>query len=353
MNIIDVLRKNKTLIFWNRCRIHRKEPEFQQHVLEAYQNPEYLHLYSYGDEYKGETIYLVNEQGDGVGFFAELGVTLIKLYFADERGFTPYVHWGKNYLYYEPDGIEGEKNAFLYYFAPASHVKDISKARHVVKSEMRHYEQVKSLFGAISYDVSEEYVDAMAAMLKKYIRYNQKTADYLKKQYQELLEDKKTLGVHYRGTDFRKQYNNHPVAVRIEQTIEEVRKLLSDKKYEQIFLATDEQSAVEKFREEFGNIVKVYQDTFRDEGGDDSIAFSTSERPNHKFLLGLEVLRDEYTLTNCAGLICGYSNVTFLARIMRKAWVEKDYQDYVLINNGIYHNNNNFWESGHAPKVNK
>lgn len=336
------------LKFWNRCRIHRKEPAFVDHILNAYQNPAYLQFNTYGDEYKGETIYLVDEQGNGVGFFAELGVTLIKLYFADERGFTPYVYWGKNYLYYEQAGIDGEENAFLYYFVPASHVKNVNKARHVVKSGMRHYEQVKSLFGAVSYDVSEEYVDAMAQMLKKYIRYNDKTKEYLEKQRESLLGDKKTLGVHYRGTDFKKQYNNHPVAVRIEQSIEEAGKLLKTGGYEQIFLATDENEAVLKFREVFGDKVKLYQDTFRDEGGDDSIAFSTSNRANHKYLLGLEVLRDEYTLTCCEGLVCGYSNVTFLARIMRRGWLERDFEDYVLINNGIYHNDNNFWESGHG-----
>lgn len=351
MNIIDLLRRNKSLVFWNRCRIHRKESAFQEHVLNAYQNPEYLHLHSYGDEYKGETIYFVDEQGNGVGFFAELGVTLIKLYFADDRGFIPYVSWGKNYLYYEPDGIDGEKNAFLHYFAPVSHIVDIQHARHVVKSEMRHYEQVKSLFGAVSYDVSEEYVDAMADMLRKYVRYNDRTKEYLESQFQELLEGKRTLGVHYRGTDFRRQYNNHPVAVRIEQAIEEVEKLIQTGKYEQIFLATDENDAVEKFMAAFGDIVRIYSDTFRDDGGDDSIAFSKSDRAYHKYLLGLEVLRDQYTLTNCGGLVCGYSNVTFLARIMRKAWHDEPFEDYVLINNGIYHNNNNFWESGHAPKM--
>lgn len=341
-SIIDKLK------FWNRCRIHRKEPEFLEHVMDAYRNPDYLHLYTYGDDYKGETIYLVDEQGNGVGFFAELGVTLIKLYFADERGFTPYVHWGKRYLYYEQGGINGEENAFLYYFMPASHVAEIDKARHLVKSEMRHYEQVKALFGAVSYDVSEEYVDAMAQMMKKYIRYNEKTKKYLKQHREGLLGDKKTLGVHYRGTDFRKQYNNHPVAVQIEQTIEAAKKLFEKEGYEQIFLATDENEAVRRFKETFGDRVKFYQDTYRDEGGDDSIAFSKSDRAHHKYLLGLEVLRDEYTLVCCEGLVCGYSNVTFIARIMRRGWLEKDYQDYVLIDNGIYHNNNNFWESGHG-----
>lgn len=346
MHKVSLIDKLKLI---NRCRIHGNEPEFVRFVLEGYQNPDYLHLWTYGNEYADETIYLVDEQGGGVGFFAELGVTLIKLYFACERGFTPYIHWGKNYLYYEPDGIDGETNAFLYYFAPASHVRGIEAARHVVKSETSHYDQVKSLFGAVSYDVSEEYVDAMADMLHRYVRYNDKTEKYLQEQYKELLGEKRTLAVHFRGTDFRKQYNNHPVAVRIEQTIEEVRKLFCKGYYEQIFIASDEEMAVQKFIGTFGDKVKAYRDVFRDEGGDDSIAFSVSDRAHHKYLLGLEVLRDQYTLTNCDGLVCGYSNVTFLARIMRRGWLNKDYTDYVLINNGLYHNNNFFSKSGHAP----
>lgn len=342
MRIMDILRKNEKLVFWNRCRIHRNKPDFRRLVLEGYKNPDYLEVHNLGDEYEGQTIYLADEQGHNMGFFAELGVTLIKLYFADSRGFTPYVHWGENYLYYEPDGINGEKNAFLHYFKPVSTVTDITKAAHVIYSDMTHYEQVKKLYDAISYDVSEDYINAMARMMKKYIHYNEKTENYLKQEYDRLIGDKKTLGVHFRGTDFRKQYNNHPVAVRIEQEIEKVQELLTKNGYEQIFLATDENEAVAVFKKAFGDRVRVYSDTFRDDGGDDSIAFSHSDRERHKYKLGMEVLRDQYTLTHCTGLVCGYSNVTFIARIMRRSWFENDFEDYALINNGINHNKNYF-----------
>lgn len=119
MSLINILRKSEKLVFWNRCRIHRNDPEFRKMVLEGYHNPDFLKMHTFGNDYKGKTVYLVDEQGSGVGFFAELGVTLIKLYFADERNFTPYVHWGKDYLYYEPDGVNGEiiakKGASIYY----------------------------------------------------------------------------------------------------------------------------------------------------------------------------------------------------------------------------------------------
>lgn len=341
-SIMDYLRKSEKLVFWNRCRLHRNKADFRRWVVEGYQNPDFIEVHTFGDEYRGKVIYYAGEQGNRMGFFAELGVTLIRLYYADERGFTPYVYWGENYLYYEPDGINGEKNAFLYYFKPVSEVQSIESAAYVVYSDYTHYDQVKKTYNAVSYDVSEDYINAMADMMKKYIQYNDKTKAYLEKEYEELLGNKKTLGVHFRGTDFKKQYNNHPVAVKIEQEIEKVKELIEKSGYEQIFLATDENQAVEIFKKEFGDKVKVYQDTFRDDGGDDSIAFSSSDREHHKYKLGLEVIRDEYTLTRCDGLVCGYSNVTFIARIMRRSWFENDFEDYALINNGIHHNENSF-----------
>lgn len=350
MSLIDILKKSNNLVLFNRFRIHRKEADFCHMVLDGYKNADFLELHTYGREYEGMTIYLADEQGSGMGFFAELGVTLIKLYFADERGFVPYVHWGEKYLYYEPDGINGEKNAFLYYFKPVSEVKSIEHACHVVNSEESHYSQVKGLYNAVSYDVSEDYINAMARMLKKYIQYNDETREYLEKQFNALLGNRKTIAVHYRGTDFNKGYNNHPIPVQAEQEIEKVKELLQQKNYEQIFLATDENAMVERFRQEFGDKVKVYEDTFRDDGSGESIAFSKAEREHHHYKLGLEVLRDQYTLTHCDGIVCGYSNITFIARIMRRAWFEPDWEDYCLIDNGLYHNQNSFGASENAKR---
>ncbi len=348
MGIMDFLRRSEKLVFWNRCRLHSGKADFRRMVLEGYHSPDFLEVVHRGDEYRGCTVYHIQETGNGIGFFAELGMTLIKLYFADERGFVPYVCWGDRYVYYEPDGIRGEKNAFLHYFKPVSEVAGVECAAHVVGQAPWHCEQVKALYGAVSYDVSQAYVDAMADMLKKYIRYNDETRKYLEDAYDKLLGDRKTLAVHYRGTDFNKGYNNHPVPVQVEQEIRKARELMDAKAYEQIFLATDENAVVEKFRQEFGDAVRVYDDTYRDDGSGVSIAFSQSDRENHHYRLGLEVLRDQYTLTHCEGIVCGYSNITFLARVMRRAWFDRNWEDYCLIDNGLFHNDNSFSESENA-----
>ena len=348
MSIMDILRRSETLIYWNRCRIHSGKADFRRMVLEGYHNPDFLEVHHLGDEYQGCIVYAARETGNGIGFFAELGMTLIKLYFADERGMIPYIHWGERYVYYEPDGVRGEKNAFLHYFEPASEVKSIEHACHVVYDTPWQCSQVKALYGAVSYDVSDAYIDAMARMLKKYIRYNDETRNYLEDAYERLLGGRRTIAVHYRGTDFHKGYNNHPIPVRIEQEIQKVHELMEQKEYEQIFLATDENAVVDRFRREFGDLVKVYEDTYRDDGSGESIAFSKSGREHHHYRLGMEVLRDQYTLTHCAAIVCGYSNITFIARVMRKAWFAHDWEDYCLIDNGLYHNQNSFSESEHA-----
>ena len=352
MNLIDVLKRNEELVLWNRFRIHRNKPDFRKHVLEGYNNPEFLNVEELGEDYPGKTIYLADEQGGNMGFFAELGVSLIKLYFADHRGFTPYVSWGKEFLYYDPNYNSDDDNMFLEFFDQVSEVKGVSNAAHLVRSHYTHYEWVKKRFNVVSYEVSEEYVDAMASMMKKYVRYNFKTSNYLKTEFVRLLgsEDagRYTIGVHYRGTDFKRGYNNHPVMVETSQLISEVHQLLdSDVKYKQIFLATDDDEAVDVFRSEFGNKVYLFSDVYRDEGGDESIAFSMSDRENHKYKLCLEVLRDQYTLTGCDALVCGYSNVTFLARIMRKAWYDDYFKEFRLIDNGINHNGKSFSASLH------
>lgn len=345
MKLIDFLKRSEKLVYYNRCFLHRNNPAFRKMVLEGYQNPDFLEVEHRGEDYEGHTVYLADETGNGLGFFAEFGMTLIKLYFADERGFTPYVRWGERCVYYESQGVKGQKNAFLYYFNPVSEIETVEHASHVISQQAWQCNQVKKKYEAVSYDVSQDYIEAMARVLKKYVSYNQETKEYLKKQFFNLLGNKKTLAVHYRGTDFNKGYNNHPVPVQIEQEIEKVRELLAQKNYEQIFLATDEENVVERFKSEFGAKVKVYQDTYRDNGSGESIAFSNSQRELHRYKLGLEVLRDQYTLTHCEGIVCGYSNITFIARVMRKAWFEKDWEDYCLINNGLYHNSNSFGNS--------
>lgn len=246
----------KILEFLRQYQLHGEEEEFKKMVLEGYHNPDFLELRSCGDDYHGKVVYHIGAYGCEVGFFAEFIFLLMRLYFAEDRGFLPYVYWGDDFLYYEAG--EREQNAFLHYFCPVSEVTSSENAAHVIMATHYHIMDVQKRLNTHGYIVSEEYMDACSSMIKKYIRYNEKTQAYLEKGYEQLIGDKKALAVHFRGTDYRRQYNNHPVFVTIEEEIEKARELYNAKGYETIFLATDEQEAVEAFRKEFGDIVKVF-----------------------------------------------------------------------------------------------
>lgn len=328
-----------------RWYIHR--PDFRRMIISGYNSPNYLEVNNRGDEYQGVIVYEIHEYGYYVGFFAEFLYLLKWLYFADNRGFIPYVSWGKECMYYEDNGVRGEQNAFLYYFAPVSDIVQDSNAAHVICADYPHVHAVQDELDTHGYDVSPEYMDALSEMVRKYIRYNNAIKLYLEECYASLIGEKKALAVHFRGTDFRRQYNNHPVFVTIEQEIEVIHKILEKKDYELIFVATDEQEAINKFAEEFGEMVVCFDDTYRASDGDESVAYSTNDRDNHHYRLGLEVLRDQYMLTRCDGLVCGLSNLTLSARMMRNAWYEKGYEDLVVIDNDICHNEKRFCDASH------
>lgn len=347
MKITEWLKKSEKFMFWNRCFNLSRDQEFRNLVLNEYPSSKWLKVNNYGSQYHGEMVYLIKEFGGEVGFFSEVIFTLFRLYFAYDRGLVPYVEWGSEHLYYESDGINGEKNVFLFYFEPVSEVKDIKDASYVIEASYDHIHELQDYFDTHGYDVSELYLKSLSLMIRKYLRYNQKTQQYLEKEFNSLIGTKKSLAVHFRGTDFRRQYNNHPVFVTIQEEIEKVHELIEKKGYEVIFLATDEQKAVEIFQNEFGDMVKTYSDTWRATEGDESVAYSHADRENHHYLLGLEVIRDQYSLTRCDGLVCGVSNLTLVARMMRQAWYSQEYEDLVIIDNGICVNDKAFCDATH------
>lgn len=329
------------------CVARRNDADFRKFVTTGYNNPNVLEICNYGNSCRGNIVYDIEAFGHSVGFFAEFLYVLIRLYFSDERGFVPYVNWGQDFLYHEDVPIRGEENAFLHYFNQVSDIKNIEDAAYVVHSTKAQIAGVQTGLNTVGYAVSEEYINALSRIIKKYISYNEETLSYLKKNYDDLLDGKRTLAVHFRGSDFRRQYNNHPIFVSIEQGIEQVERILQKKDYEYIFLATDEQGAIDIYKKKFGDKVKYFEDVCRVAEGDESVAYSYSKRENHHYLLGLEVIRDQYMLTRCEGLVGGISNLTLTAQMMKKAWYENGYDDLVIINSGLNSNDNRFSDAKH------
>lgn len=255
------------------------------------------------------------EESPSGGFFALVSLSARSLYFAEKCGLKPIVFWGKHGFYYEPS-ITETKNVFEYYYLP------IGNSQLKFEDEKYRYVKRKTVdyfcldHNTEYYKVTEQGYRRLAEIYRKYFRLNEKTRKYLEDNIKMLIGNRShVLGVHLRGTDFKRQYNDHPNFIGFQHHVELTRKLMEKYCFEYIFVATDDIEALELMQQEFGDHVLYYKDCSRGRG--DMSARETLDKDG--YTLGLEVLRDAYTLSSCEALVCGLSQVSCAARYIKMA----------------------------------
>ncbi len=308
-------------------------------------DPAVFQFHELGNENKDKNIYFVKMGDSGDGFFAEYNRLLMYLYTADKFHFTPVVYFTEKFLYREDHPVNGSDNPFEYYFLQPAGVKvsEIEKSRNVVFSEYVHTlqkELVELKNGLYGYD--DSYIEMIGRINEKYIRMNSVVSGFVDQGFERICkgtDPERIIGVHFRGTDFKKGLDAHPVFMGPERQIKKVRELMEDKGYDRVFLATDDLEALNEFRDCFGDKLSFYDDVFRSDK-DTSVAFLNDSRENHHYRLGLEVLRDMETLSRCGALVAGLSQVSLAARI-RKSGTGREYRDLCLIDPGVVKNGKN------------
>lgn len=293
---------------------------------------------------KPDMIYFIDMEEAHSGFFAEHNKLLSLLYFADYHGLTPVVRFHPGYCYAESHAVNGTENPFEYYFEQPCGIgtEALGTYQCVLRSRKENgYLAAKLNEGAAGYTRSDLYINEMARITSKYIRLNSIVRTQMQQEISALTGSggEKILAAHVRGTDFKKNYNGHPIYIPAKEYLEAVQEVCQKGGYEKVFIATDDAEALALFKEKFGDRLLYYHDVTRGEG--DTVMNSRDTRENHKYLLGIEVLRDMYTLAACKGLVAGLSQVSFAARIQKKSMGE-EYQDLVILNHGInYHKKEN------------
>lgn len=294
---------------------------------------------------QGKIIYYIKEDSENFGFFAMYRAWLEYLYFANVCGYTPVVHAGERFSYKEKKQINKTENTFEYYFKQPAGVSvyDAERSSKVIVSSLVHRQMVELIFTGKynNYKWNKRYLQEMGSIVKKYIRFNQPTWEYISKGIQEKnFEAEKVLGIHIRGTDFRAQYDNHPIYLIEEDAFKVIDPILEKNLYSKLFIATDDNRILKKFVARYGEKLCFYDDVERG-SNNQSVAFSKNSRKKHKYLLGLEVIRDMYSLSMCSGLVAGISQVAVCAQINKLARGEH-YRDLIIINKGLNINGHKF-----------
>ncbi len=317
--------------------------------------PRIVRIRSFGKENKDRTIMIVGfPKGwtPTAGFFALLNRSLCGIYFADRMGFTPVMENWDHCPYEEDHPINETDNVFEYYFKPLSDINMQSalNSYRVTYSTNPNMDLILHETKSEWFHLSDDYIEEMGRVYSKYIHLNDYTQQKIDKDIGTILiPGKSTLAVHYRGSDYKLNMNGHPKALEPEDYYPVIDKAINDYHFDNIFLATDDENALNEFLERYDNIT-YYKDVNRTTG-ETSLAYIESERKDHKYLSGYEVIRDSYTLASCDGLIAGYSQVSVGARI-NKASQKKEYKFCKIIDKGV-NNNNRDWITYYNKKVKK
>lgn len=326
------------------CFRKGSDARFIKNVKELDKESSTVFLENYGNVSSKVPVYFIDMEEINSGFFAVYNKLLTLLYFADQYHLNPVIRFGRGYYYAEQHPVNGTDNPFEYYFMQPCgiSVEDIMQYQCVLKSRKENSNFAIALNEKSGgYMRSERYLNEMAKVSAKYIRLNDIVTKMIQNDIKNLgINLENTLAVHVRGTDFKKNYNGHPVQVMITEYLQETVSVFQKGNYDAVFLATDDADAIGAFQEKLGDKVVYYQNVVRS-SGNDTVMHSSLSRQNHHYKLGLEVLRDMHTLAGCGGLIAGLSQVSYAARIQKKS-VGKEYTDLIILDKGInYHQKEN------------
>ena len=335
------------------CKFVRRLPNrYFRNYINSYRNP-YGHkevdeknhtimnmqVHTLGEKNKGKVIMLLENQSHHAGFCAVWVYILNRLSFSDKMGFYHVIDWEESEFYHEDHPIHGSTSIFEYYFKQPSGItlEDARKSNFVVydwNNPEFGYNDTFHVGDTNDYRFTEKDIEQFAEIQRKYVHLHGDIASDIEKQIQSLFRGKKNVvGVHARGADAKIGYKGHPTIVTAEDYIGETEKMVEKLKADLVFLATDDQDILNKFKQAFGDKLVYYSDVIRSTGTVMN-CFIEKPRENHHYLLGLEIIRDVYTLSICSGFVCGMSYVSFIVQIIKRANREC-FDDFIRIFKGI------------------
>lgn len=326
--MLDKVKNNEVLYYVGKVISRGSDKWFRSKVLEIDQKNNAVVLRHFGNENAGAAIYLIQYDKEKSGFFAVLNHFCRYYEFADQFGLLPVCSIAKNWLF----ASGKNENPFLDYFEQPCNIslESAQKSKCVIYSDYKHV-------GGEIYNYSDEYVYRIADIVKKYVRFKKEILNEVQTDYDNLKLKGRVLGIHVRGSDFKKNFNKHPTAVGVEEYIEKAKAYCDE--FDCVFLATDDLEYLNRFKAEKAFQGKLfYYDCLRSDK-DVSPSFLESSRKNNQFYLAYEVIRDMLTLSKCTAFIGGKSFVSMFARVFNLAQ-ETKYQKCVILDKGLNKNKN-------------
>ncbi len=290
-----------------------------------------------GDKSANKIYYHIKYNNPKAGFFAIMKEILNYCNFAEYYNLIPVISWGDKILY--NDYQNKESNAYERYFKQSSNcsIKELQEVQNIVNAKPQDIVHFSN--GQNGYEYVER-ISIYGALYKKFIVLNDNMAIKIENTISDMGIDDNILGVHIRGTDYKKGYNRHPVFIPVNEYLLVIDELLNSGDYTKIFLATDDQEILDEVVEKLGTEKVLYiKEAVRSKNGN-AVHYSEKERCSSRDL-GFDVLKDVYILSRCGGFVGGLSNVSLFAQIVKKSY-DKNYKHIEILDKGLNKNFNEF-----------
>ena len=253
---------------------------------------------NFGNMNSDKTFYVI-KRTPGTGFFSNITFILNHLLISEKHGYIPIIDM-ENYktIYNEKIRVRNTSNAWQYYFEKLNNFEltEVYKSKNVIITNNKFYRN-------FYYNFLEN------EKLKQFFTKKIKVKKSLIKIYEKIysnLENKKTLGIHFRGTSY-KRTPGHPFPPTKDQILICVKKIIEKEKVEKIFLATEELDYLEFFKKKFPDNLVYLGSSYRSNKND---AFKIYPRNLHRYKLGREILLETMVLSRCNTFLYSNSNVS-------------------------------------------
>jgi len=276
-----------------------------------------------------KVFYIIRRNPPGAGFFSNYFYVLSHIIYSLQNNWIPVIDM-MNYgtLYSEKDPINTTCNAWEYYFNQPTQfsIDDAYSSNNYILSSGNYFNEMGvPVFSINKGHITSQMVTNLTPVIEKYITIKMEILQEVQKFVSDLFITDRIVGVHIRGTDMNKKKAEHTLPPQWNRVMEAVDNYLRKNSHAKIFLCTDEEIAIEEFRQIYGEKL-IYKQAFRSKNSEDSnqgIHFQKNERKYHSFNMGREVLADALILSQCSSLICGISNVSSAAILFNKGIYEE------------------------------
>jgi len=252
------------------------------------------------------------------GMFSNLKIVLNGICEAEKNKLKPEVDMQNYPTLYNDNDIKFTKNSWLYYFKPLSGGLDKALKSSFVINQHNKIKQELIQNKKRNFFLRKIY--------KKKIIIDKKLLNIADKFYKKNFQKKKTIALHFRGTDAKitPSHNFPPTLTQVEEFLENY---LKKNKVDKIFLITDELEYLKYFKLKYKHMICFWK-SFR---SNKSKIFNLNLRKKHNYKIGRDNIVDMIILSKIDTIIYSQSNLVEFAIFHSDIDVIKTYK----LQNGV------------------